>query len=126
MDYLKCVIKESLRLHPPLPTLLTRNSSANVKIKGYDAPTNTGVFVNVYTIQRDPKVWDKPEEFYHERFENNPIDFKWQDFQFIPFGSGRRGCHGVSFGLAVVEFVLANLLHGFDWGLPGDANMLEN
>ncbi|XP_026394659.1 cytochrome P450 71A1-like [Papaver somniferum] len=125
MDYLKCIVKESLRLHPPLPNLISRNSTANVNIGGYDIPQNTGVFINVWTIQRDPKFWDKPDEFYPERFENNLVDLKGQDFQFFPFGSGRRGCPGISFGLAVVEFALANLLYNFDWKLPGGASAEE-
>ncbi|OVA20569.1 Cytochrome P450 [Macleaya cordata] len=125
MDYLKYVIKESLRLHAPLPTLVARKSTASAKIGGYDVPANTGVFINAWAIQRDSKSWDNPEEFRPERFINNSIDFKGQDFQFIPFGSGRRGCPGMSFGLAVVEFVLANLLYGFNWELPGGANSEE-
>ncbi|KAK9204065.1 hypothetical protein WN943_014322 [Citrus x changshan-huyou] len=43
---------------------------------------------------------------------------KSQDFQFIPFGTGRRGCPGMSFALATVEYVMANLLYWFDWDLP--------
>ncbi|KAI3944494.1 hypothetical protein MKW92_044978 [Papaver armeniacum] len=125
MEYLKCIVKESLRLHPPLPTLIGRVSTASTKIGDYDIPTNTGVFINAWAIQRDPKLWDKPEEFCPERFRNNPVDFKGQDFEFIPFGSGRRGCPGMGFGIAVVEFLLANLLYQFNWELPGGANSEE-
>ncbi|XP_026380213.1 cytochrome P450 71A1-like isoform X2 [Papaver somniferum] len=122
MQYLKCIVKESLRLHPPLPVLIGRVSSVSCKIGGYDIPPNTGVFLNAWAIQRDPKLWDKPAQFHPERFETNQIGFKGQDCQFIPFGSGRRGCPGIAFGLAVVEFVLANLLYRFDWELPGGAD----
>ncbi|XP_026432887.1 cytochrome P450 71A1-like [Papaver somniferum] len=126
MDYLKCIIKEILRMHPPLPTLISRKPSAYSQIGGYDIPPDIEVFLNVWTIQRDPKFWDKPEEYRPERFIDNPIDFKGdQDFQFIPFGSGRRGCPGISFGVAVVELVLANLLYAFDWKLPGGASSEE-
>ncbi|XP_026443181.1 cytochrome P450 71A1-like [Papaver somniferum] len=124
MDYLKCIVKETLRMHPPIPTY-SRRSSGSAKIGGCDIPPNMEVFINVWTFQRDPKLWDEAEEFRPERFINNPIDFKGQDFQFIPFGSGRRGCPGMSFGLAVVELVLANLLFAFDWELPGGASSEE-
>ncbi|XVF08815.1 hypothetical protein REPUB_Repub07fG0035900 [Reevesia pubescens] len=66
---------------------------------------------------RDPNWWEKPEEFILERFENNPIDFKGQDFEFIPFGFGRRGCPGMSFAIASIEYVIANFLYWFDWEL---------
>ncbi|KAL9434112.1 hypothetical protein AB3S75_028863 [Citrus x aurantiifolia] len=118
MDYIKCVIKETLRLHAPVPLLVPRETAESVKLNGYDIPAKTRVFVNGWAIQRDPKVWDRPEEFLPERFENNPTDYRGQDFQFIPFGAGRRGCPGMSFAIASVEYVVANLLHWFDWKLP--------
>ncbi|XP_059643363.1 cytochrome P450 71A1-like [Cornus florida] len=122
MDYLKCVIKESLRLHAPAPFLNPRESSTSVKLAGYDIPPKTRVFINAWAIQRDPKLWDKPEEFVPERFVNNPIDFKGHDFQFIPFGAGKRGCPGTLFGVTEVEYVLANLLYWFNWELPSGAS----
>ncbi|XP_062114932.1 phenylacetaldehyde oxime monooxygenase CYP71AN24-like [Humulus lupulus] len=118
MGYLKCVIKENLRLHPPLPFLVPRQTLSNVKLGGYDIHVKTRVFINVWAIQRDPSEWDKPDEFRPERFENNPIDFKLgQDFQLVPFGVGRRGCPAVAFGTISVEYVSAHLLYWFDWTL---------
>ncbi|KAF3438704.1 hypothetical protein FNV43_RR21468 [Rhamnella rubrinervis] len=81
-------------------------------------------------IQRDPTLLDRPEEFIPERFENSDIDFKGQDFQFSQFGTDRRGCPGMTFGITVNEYVIANLLYWFDWKLPGgalaeDLNMTE-
>lgn len=119
MNCLKCVVKEALRLHPPAPLLTPRETLSDVKVKGFDIPSKTRVFVNAWAIQRDPEFWNRPEEFIPERFEEQPeIDYKGQDLQFIPFGSGRRGCAGITFGLASTEFVLANLLYWFDWKLP--------
>ncbi|GMN58607.1 hypothetical protein TIFTF001_027695 [Ficus carica] len=119
MDYLKCVIKETLRLHPPLPLQVPRETIANVDVGGYLIPEKTRVFINSWAIQRDPNIWDKPEEFLPERFQESAIDFKGQDFPFVPFGSGRRGCPGLSFGVASTEYLTANLLYWFDWKLPG-------
>ncbi|KAH7866259.1 hypothetical protein Vadar_017805 [Vaccinium darrowii] len=118
MEYLKCVVKETLRLHPPGPFLIPRELSQSAKLGGYDIPPKTRVLINAWAIQRDPKYWDNPEEFLPERFADNPTDFRGQDFQFIPFGAGRRGCPGISFGVTELEDVLANLLYWFDWKLP--------
>ncbi|KAG5536991.1 hypothetical protein RHGRI_024430 [Rhododendron griersonianum] len=119
MDYLKCVVKETLRLHPPAPFLIPRESTESAKLGGYDIPPKTRVLINAWAIQRDPDLWDRPEEFLPDRFANLPVDFKGQDFQFIPFGAGRRGCPGISLSVIEVEYVLANLLFWFDWKLPG-------
>ncbi|KAK8488962.1 hypothetical protein V6N11_019496 [Hibiscus sabdariffa] len=117
MEFLKCVIKETLRLHPTLPFLVPRRTSTAVKLFDYDIPSDITVFINAWAIQRDPRWWDMPEEFIPERFENNGVDFKGQDFHFIPFGCGRRQCPGMPFGLASLEYLSANLLHWFDWEL---------
>ncbi|XP_044485179.1 cytochrome P450 71A1-like [Mangifera indica] len=118
MEYVKCVIKESLRLRATAPLLVGRETTENVKMGGYEIPANTRVYVNAWAIQRDSEHWERPEEFIPERFMNNSIDFKGQHFQFIPFGAGRRGCPGMTFGVAVIEYVTANLLYWFDWKLP--------
>lgn len=118
MNFLKCIVKETLRLHAPVFT--ARKTCASVKLEGYDIPPNLKVLINSWAIQRDPKLWDRPEEFMPERFANNSVDFKGHQHQFIPFGSGRRGCPGMSFAIVEVEYVLANLLYWFDWELPDD------
>nr|KYP65355.1 Cytochrome P450 71A1 [Cajanus cajan] len=126
MHFLKCVVKETLRLHPPTPLLAPRGTRSSVKLQGYDIPAKTTVLINAWAIQRDPKFWESPEEFLPERFEKSQVDFKGQEsFQFIPFGFGRRGCPGMNFALAAAEYVLANLLYWFDWKLPEDSNTLD-
>ena len=124
MNHLKCVIKENLRLHPPAPLLAPRETTSSVQIRGYDIPAKTKVMVNAWAIQREPNLWDKPDEFIPERFENNPIDFNGQDFQFIPFGFGRRRCPGLAFGIVTIEYLIANLLYWFDWKMPNDGGLL--
>jgi len=117
MHYLKCTVKETLRLHPPAPLLAPRVTISGVKLKGYDIPAESTVYINAWAIQRDPSFWESPEEFQPERFEKSEVDFKGHHSQFIPFGFGRRGCPGMHFGVANVEYVLANLLYWFDWKL---------
>lgn len=127
MEYMQCVIKESLRLHPPVPLLVPRETTTDVEIEGYHIPSKTRVFVNAWAIQRDPQSWDNPNEFIPERFMDkiNSADYKGQHFEYIPFGSGRRKCPGLSFGIASFEFALANLLYWFDWKLPNGCESLD-
>ncbi|XP_055818838.1 premnaspirodiene oxygenase-like [Solanum dulcamara] len=122
LKYLKLVIKETLRLHPPLPLMLPRECGEEVVINGYTIPMKTKVIVNVWAIGRDPKYWDDAESFKPERFEHSSIDFAGNNFEFLPFGSGRRICPGISFGLANVYLPLAKLLYHFDWKLPNGIN----
>ncbi|XP_052115663.1 cytochrome P450 71A1 [Arachis duranensis] len=127
MKYMKCVIKETLRLHPPGPLLIPRETANSVEIKGYHIPKKVTVYINSYAIHRDPKLWDNAEEFIPERFEDSQqVDYKGIDFQFIPFGIGRRACPGMSFGAASLEYMMANLLYWFDWKvIPNNGAMID-
>lgn len=118
MHYLKAVVKEIFRLHPPAPVLVPRESMEEITIEGYNIPAKTRFFVNAWAIGRDPESWDNPEKFEPERFMDSTIDFKGMDFELIPFGAGRRSCPAITFGAATVELALAQLLHSFDWELP--------
>ncbi|KAL0328549.1 UNVERIFIED_CONTAM: cytochrome [Sesamum calycinum] len=119
LKYLKCVIKESLRMHPPIPLLLPRECHRQCEIDGYEIPAKTRVMVNAWALGRDPKYWKEAESFKPERYlDINSVDYKGNNFEFIPFGAGRRMCPGISFGLANVELPLAMLLYHFDWLLP--------
>ncbi|XP_060214645.1 premnaspirodiene oxygenase-like [Lycium barbarum] len=122
LTYLTLVIKESLRLHPPVPLIAPRECREETNIKGYTIPLKTRVLVNAWAVARDPESWDDPESFIPERFENSSIDFRGNHFEFIPFGAGRRMCPGMLFGLANVTYPLAQLLYHFDWEPPNGTN----
>ncbi|XP_059636825.1 desmethyl-deoxy-podophyllotoxin synthase-like [Cornus florida] len=118
LNYLRLVIKETLRIHTPGALLLRRESRERCEINGYEIPAKTQVIVNAWAIARDPENWSDPESFQPERFLDSSIDYKGTYFQYTPFGAGRRICPGMSFGIANVELPLANLLYHFDWKLP--------
>ncbi|CAL4959369.1 unnamed protein product [Urochloa decumbens] len=125
LPYLQMVIKETLRLHPPLPLILPRSCSESVNILGYDIPKGTTVFVNAWAIGRDDKSWPDAEEFRPERFEDGTVDFSGTDFRFLPGGGGRRMCPGLTFGFANIEMAPASLLYHFNWKLPNGASPCE-
>ncbi|XP_047329411.1 cytochrome P450 71A1-like [Impatiens glandulifera] len=118
--YLKAVVKETLRLHPPAPLGVPHLATQTCKIMGYEIQSGDIIFVNLWAIGRDPEYWETPQEFSPERFLESAknIDFRGQDFGLIPFGAGRRGCPGLNLGVAIVELALANLLYEFNWELP--------
>ncbi|CAM0903960.1 unnamed protein product [Alopecurus aequalis] len=118
LGYLRLVIKETLRLHPPAALLLPRECRETCLVMGYDVPKGTKVFVNVWAMGRDDRYWGDAEAFRPERFENSTVDFKGADFEFLPFGAGRRMCPGMSLGMANMELALASLLFHFDWEVP--------
>ena len=121
LELLNLVIKETLRLRPPGP-LIPRESKESCVINGYQIPAKSKIVVNAWAIARDPDHWTEAERFHPERFIERSVDFKGTDFEFIPFGAGRRMCAGVSFGLADVKLPLAQLLFHFDWRLPDGIN----
>uniref|UniRef100_A0A0E0M3R1 Cytochrome P450 n=1 Tax=Oryza punctata TaxID=4537 RepID=A0A0E0M3R1_ORYPU len=125
MDYLKAVIKEVLRLHPPAPLLVPHHSTAPAAVQGYHIPAKTIAFINVWAIGRDPVAWDTPEEFRPERFIGSTVDFRGNDYKFIPFGAGRRLCPGIILALPGLEMAVASLLYHFDWELPDGVDVEE-
>uniref|UniRef100_A0A0D6QTZ0 Cytochrome P450 n=1 Tax=Araucaria cunninghamii TaxID=56994 RepID=A0A0D6QTZ0_ARACU len=118
LPYLQSVVKEILRLYPPAPLLIPRESMEHSTIAGYRIPHKTRVIVNVWAIGRDPTAWEEADKFKPERFMGSQIDVKGQDFEVLPFGAGRRGCPGVNLGLCMTQLGLAWLLHSFNWHLP--------
>ncbi|GAA0186108.1 oxygenase [Lithospermum erythrorhizon] len=119
LPYLQAVVKEGLRLHPPIPFLIPRRATCDANFMDYQIPTNTQVLVNAWAIGRDPDCWDDPTSFKPQRFIGSKVDYKGQNFEYIPFGAGRRMCVGISLGHRMLHFMLGSLLHEFDWELDG-------
>ncbi|KAH9300133.1 hypothetical protein KI387_011716, partial [Taxus chinensis] len=122
LKYLQAIVKETLRLYPAAPLLLPHEAIEDCSVGGYHVSAGTRLLVNAWAIHRDPAVWERPAEFEPERFfkggSSGEIDVKGQDFELIPFGSGRRMCAGMSLALNVVTYTLGRLLQSFDWSLP--------
>ena len=124
LKYLDAVVKETLRVHPPVALLVPHCPSEPSTIGGYRIPKDARVFLNVYTIHRDPQLWKDPLLFQPERFlsgsDAENINYLGNHFHYLPFGSGRRICPGISLAERISVLALASLLHAFHWKLPND------
>ncbi|CAN6306156.1 unnamed protein product [Urochloa humidicola] len=119
LPYLRLIIKETLRLHPPAPLLVPRESIAECEIEGYKIPARSRIIVNAWAIGRDTECWgEDAEEFRPERFEDSGIEFNGSSFEFLPFGAGRRMCPGIAYAIPVLEMALVQFLYHFNWSLP--------
>lgn len=123
LTFLQAIVKETFRLHPSTPLSLPRMAAESCEINGYFIPKGATLLVNVWAIARDPNHWVEPLEFCPNRFlpgggGKANVDVKGNDFEVIPFGAGRRICAGMSYGLRMVQLLIASLIHGFDWELP--------
>ncbi|XP_020223845.1 xanthotoxin 5-hydroxylase CYP82C4 [Cajanus cajan] len=119
--YLQAIVKETLRLYPPGPLLVPHEAMEDCHIQGYSVPKGTRVFANVWKLHRDPRLWSEAEKFSPERFmnENGEVD-EGHNFEYLPFGSGRRACPGSTFATQVSLVTLARLLQAFDLAEPVD------
>ncbi|KAF3455992.1 hypothetical protein FNV43_RR00635 [Rhamnella rubrinervis] len=112
------VVKKRLRLHPVAP-FPPRECIEDTTIEGYHIPKKSRIIVNVWAIGHDQNVWSKNvKEFDTERFIEKNIDIRWNDFDLIPFGSGKRICSGMQLGLTMAILVVAQLVHCFNLELP--------
>ncbi|MCD7453682.1 hypothetical protein HAX54_021837 [Datura stramonium] len=128
LTYFQAMIKEVLRLYPPSP-MLVHEASADCQVLGYHILKGTRLFVNMWKLQKDPKFWPEPEKFLPERFLTTKVkvDVYGKDLEFIPFGSGRRSCPGITMAMQVTHLSIARLLQAFDFETPDNdpVNMTE-
>lgn len=115
LPYIHAIIKETMRLHPPIPMIM-RKGMEDCVVDGNMILKGSMVCVNIWAMARDPKIWENPLEFRPERFlENKDIDMKGHQFELLPFGSGRRGCPGMPLALRQLPTVIGALVQCFEW-----------
>ncbi|KAI3744164.1 hypothetical protein L1987_57240 [Smallanthus sonchifolius] len=120
MQYLKAVVLEGLRRHPPSHFLLPHRVMKEVEVEGYTIPQGAIINFMVSEMGLDPKVWDDPMEFKPERFlvDDGVFDISGsKGIKMMPFGAGRRICPGSDLALLHLEYFVANLVWYFDWSV---------
>ena len=107
------VIKESLRLYPPIH-IGNRRVAEEMEFSAGNVPKDERMFYSIYLTHRDPEIWENAENFCPERFAHGR---KTPPFSYIPFGGGPRACIGGAFGQAEARIVMRRLLqtHTFEF-----------
>jgi len=107
------VIKESLRLYPPIH-IGNRRVAKEMDFSGDKVPAGERMFYSIYLTHRDPEIWENAEDFCPERFAHGR---KTPPFSYVPFGGGPRACIGGAFGQAEARVVMKRLLqtHTFEF-----------
>lgn len=113
LKFLDQVIKETLRLYPPIH-LGNRRTANDVFIQGYHLPAKTRVMYSIYLAHRHPKLWSEPARFCPERFDPSKRSGRFPPFAYLPFGGGPRNCIGAAFAQVEAKVVLARILQKVD------------
>ena len=103
------VIKESLRLYPPIH-IGNRCVVEEMKFTEGHVPAGERMFYSIYLTHRDPSIWQNPHDFCPERFAHAR---KTPPFSYVPFGGGPRACIGAAFGQVEARIVLTRLLQSY-------------
>ncbi|WOL18269.1 Cytochrome P450 [Canna indica] len=126
MPYLKAVVLEGLRRHPPVHLLLPHTVVEDTAVDGYVIPRGAIVNCSVAEVGRDGEVWAESMEFRPERFlgggEGEGVDLMGSlEIKMMPFGAGRRMCPGMGISVLLVEYLVANMVSRFRWeGVEGE------
>ncbi|CAK7334531.1 unnamed protein product [Dovyalis caffra] len=125
MPYLKAIILEGLRRHPPAHYVLPHAVTEDVVLGKYVVPKDGTINFMVAEMGWDPKVWEDPMAFKPERFLNSggeTFDITGsREIKMMPFGVGRRICPGYGLALLHLEYFVANLIWKFEWkAVDGD------
>lgn len=120
MPYLKAVIMEGLRRHPPAHFVLQHGITQAIEFEGYVIPKDASINFMVAEMGWDGEVWADPKEFKPERFlvggAGEGVDITGsREIKMMPFGVGRRICPAVGLAILHLEYFVANLVKEFEW-----------
>ena len=115
LRYTLQVIQEGMRLYPPA-FAVGREPLEDDVILGVKIPKGSVVFISISGVHRDPKYWERPDEFYPEHFDPKH-EKKRPRMAYMPFGAGPRMCIGNHFALMEMQLLLGMLVSRFDFEL---------
>jgi cytochrome P450 len=115
LSYLECVIKETLRLYPPIH-LGSRIAATDIQFQDYLIPAHSRVIYSIYLTHRHKKYWTMPDMFRPDRFAPENGEGR-TPYTFLPFGGGVRNCVGAAFAQVEAKIILARLIQKFNFRL---------
>ncbi|KAG8856254.1 hypothetical protein FRB96_006566 [Tulasnella sp. 330] len=127
LPYIRAIVQEVHRCRPVAPIALPHKSMDDIYYGKYRIPQGSSVFANIWAIYRDPTLFDRPEDFYPDRYLSSALGFKkgvaediaktdaFKRFNVLAFGTGRRACPGIHLASATLDLNVARLLWGFDF-----------
>lgn len=123
MPYLKAIVLEGLRRHPPGHFVLPHSVTHDTELGGYIVPKDSIINFMVADMNMDPEIWENPTEFKPERFLELSEDENCEEFdltgsreiKMMSFGAGRRICPGLGLAMLHLEYFVANLVWNFEW-----------
>lgn len=110
--YLDCVVKEGLRMHPPVP-LFARDLEEDVVVNGNLIPKGTTLGVAIAVLHYNPAYWDEPFTFNPDRFKSEKF-INRHPYSYVPFSAGPRNCIGQRFAILEEKIMLYHVLLNFD------------
>jgi cytochrome P450 len=123
LPYTDAIIKETLRLYPPVVGIL-REALIPVELEGLTMQPGEIVWLTPYIIQRDGRYFDRPEQFWPERFgpdgSGQPLERRIPRYAYYPFGGGPRICLGNGFAMLEARLLLATIAQHYRLSLPED------
>ncbi|OMO77964.1 hypothetical protein COLO4_24913 [Corchorus olitorius] len=130
LPYLQATVKETLRLHTPIPLLVPHMNLEEAKLGGFTIPKESKVVVNAWWLANNPKWWENPEEFRPERFleeesATQAVAGGKVDFRYLPFGMGRRSCPGIILALPILGLIIAKLVTNFEIKAPQGTHKID-
>uniref|UniRef100_A0A8C4L4E2 Cytochrome P450 family 2 subfamily U member 1 n=1 Tax=Equus asinus TaxID=9793 RepID=A0A8C4L4E2_EQUAS len=120
MPYTEATIMEVQRLTVVVPLSIPHMTSETTVLQGYTIPKGTVVLPNLWSVHRDPAIWEEPDEFHPNRFLDDQGQLVKKE-AFIPFGIGKRVCMGEQLAKMELFLMFASLIQSFKFALPKDS-----
>ena len=113
LKYVRMVIDESLRLHPPF-WFENRNAMEDVELGGHVIPKGSIVLFSRHALHRHPSFWQEPERFKPERQDPENLEHQRTTYAQVPFGGGPRICLGINFAIMELMVIVATICQRFE------------